>query len=42
MTLPTTGSGFIAGQSVLFPDYGAINAVGAALREGRIGDFARP
>jgi LCP family protein required for cell wall assembly len=42
MTLPTAGSGFIAGQSVLFPDYGAINAVGAALREGRIGDFARP
>lgn len=40
MTLPTAGAGFIAGQSVLFPDYGAINAVGAALREGRIGDFA--
>ena len=39
MTLPTAGSGFIAGQSVLFPDYGAISAVGAALREGRIGDF---
>jgi LCP family protein required for cell wall assembly len=42
MTLPTAGSGFIAGQSVLFPDYGAINAVGAALREGRIGEFAVP
>ena len=42
MTLPTAGSGFIAGQSVLFPDYGGIAAVGAALREGRIGDFARP
>ena len=42
MTLPTAGSGFIAGQSVLFPDYGSINAVGAALREGRIGEFARP
>lgn len=42
MTLPTTGSGFVAGQSVLFPDYGAIAAVGAALREGRIGEFAKP
>ena len=42
MTLPTAGPGFVAGQSVLFPDYGAINAVGAALREGRIGDFAVP
>ncbi|WP_259460418.1 LCP family protein [Pseudarthrobacter phenanthrenivorans] len=42
MTLPTAGSGFIAGQSVLLPDYGAINAVGAALREGRIGELARP
>ncbi|WP_457946195.1 LCP family protein [Pseudarthrobacter sp. alpha12b] len=42
MTLPTLGSGFIAGQSVLFPDYGGIAAVGAALREGRIGDFAKP
>jgi LCP family protein required for cell wall assembly len=42
MTLPTAGSGFVAGQSVLFPDYGAIAAVGAALREGRIAEFARP
>ncbi|WP_324642964.1 LCP family protein [Pseudarthrobacter sp. LT1] len=42
MTLPTTGSGFVAGQSVLFPDYGGIAAVGAALREGRIADFAKP
>lgn len=42
MTLPTAGSGFIAGQSVLLPDYGSINAVGAALREGRIGELARP
>jgi LCP family protein required for cell wall assembly len=42
MTLPTAGSGFVAGQSVLFPDYGGINAVGAALREGRIGEFAVP
>lgn len=42
MTLPTAGSGFIAGQSVLFPDYGGIAAVGAALREGRIGELAKP
>lgn len=42
MTLPTAGSGTIAGQSVLLPDYGAINAVGAALRDGRIGEFAQP
>ncbi|QDG62474.1 LytR family transcriptional regulator [Pseudarthrobacter sp. NIBRBAC000502771] len=42
MTLPTLGSGFVAGQSVLFPDYAGIAAVGAALREGRIGDFAKP
>lgn len=42
MTLPTAGAGFVAGQSVLFPDYGAINGVGAALREGRIGEFAVP
>jgi len=42
MTLPTLGSGFVAGQSVLFPDYGGIAAVGAALREGRIADFAKP
>ena len=42
MTLPTTGSGFVAGQSVLFPDYGGIAAVGAALREGRISEFAVP
>ena len=42
MTLPTAGAGFIAGQSVLLPDYGSINAVGAALREGRIAEFAVP
>lgn len=42
MTLPTAGPGFIAGQSVLLPDYGAIAAVGAALREGRIGELAVP
>jgi LCP family protein required for cell wall assembly len=42
MTLPTAGSGFVAGQSVLFPDYGAAAAVGAALRDGRIAEFAKP
>ncbi|MDT0168224.1 LCP family protein [Pseudarthrobacter sp. BRE9] len=42
MTLPTAGTGMAAGQSVVFPDYGGIAAVGAALREGRIGDFAAP
>lgn len=42
MTLPTAGPGFVAGQSVLFPDYGGVAAVGAALREGRIAEFARP
>lgn len=41
MTLPTAGPGFVAGQSVLFPDYGGVAAVGAALREGRIGELAR-
>lgn len=39
MTLPTAGAGFVAGQSVLFPDYGGIAAVGAALREDRIAEF---
>ncbi|RAX16917.1 LytR family transcriptional regulator [Pseudarthrobacter sp. AG30] len=42
MTLPTAGTGMAAGQSVVFPDYGGIAAVGAALREGRIADFAVP
>jgi polyisoprenyl-teichoic acid--peptidoglycan teichoic acid transferase len=42
MTLPTAGTGMAAGQSVVFPDYGGINAVAAALREGRIGEFATP
>jgi LCP family protein required for cell wall assembly len=42
MTLPTAGTGMVAGQSVVFPDYGGIAAVGAALREGRIADFAVP
>jgi LCP family protein required for cell wall assembly len=42
MTLPTAGAGFVAGQSVLFPDYGGVAAVGAALRDGRIAEFARP
>ncbi|WP_255770592.1 LCP family protein, partial [Pseudarthrobacter sulfonivorans] len=42
MTLPTAGTGMVAGQSVVFPDYGGINAVAAALREGRIGQYAVP
>lgn len=42
MTLPTAGTGMVGGQSVVFPDYGGIAAVGAALREGRIAEFARP
>ncbi|PTT62647.1 LCP family protein, partial [Arthrobacter sp. HMWF013] len=42
MTLPTAGPGFVAGQSVLFPDYGGVNAVGAALRDGTIGQYAVP
>ena len=42
MTLPTAGTGFAAGQSVVFPDYGGINAVGAALRDGTIGQYAVP
>jgi len=42
MTLPTAGAGMAAGQSVVFPDYGGIAAVGAAIREGRIADFAVP
>lgn len=42
MTLPTAGTGMAAGQSVVFPDYGGIAAVGAAIREGRIADFAVP
>ena len=42
MTLPTAGVGTIAGQSVVLPDYGGISAVAAALREGRIAEFARP
>ena len=42
MTLPTAGVGTVAGQSVVFPDYAGINAVAAALRDGRIGDYAVP
>ena len=40
-TLPTAGVGTIGGASVVLPDYGGINAVGAALREGRIAEYAR-
>ena len=39
-TLPTAGVGFAGGASVVFPDYAGINAVGAALREGRIAEYA--
>lgn len=40
-TLPTAGVGFVpGGASVVFPDYAGINAVGAALREGRIAEYA--
>jgi polyisoprenyl-teichoic acid--peptidoglycan teichoic acid transferase len=42
MTLPTAGYATILGQSVILPDYGGIAAVGAALREGRIGQYAVP
>ncbi|WP_082483992.1 LCP family protein [Arthrobacter sp. Leaf141] len=42
ITLPTAGDGFVAGQSVLFPDYGGVAAVGAALRDGRIAELTAP
>ena len=41
LTLPTAGLGNIGGASVVLPDYGGIAAVGAALGEGRIADYAR-
>lgn len=40
-TMPTAGVGMVGGASVVFPDYAGINAVGAALREGRIAEYAR-
>lgn len=41
VTLPTAGVGNIGGASVVLPDYGGINALAAALREGRIAEYAR-
>lgn len=41
VTLPTAGVGTIGGASVVLPDYGGINALAAALREGRIAEYAR-
>jgi LCP family protein required for cell wall assembly len=40
VTLPTAGVGTVAGASVVFPDYGGIAGVAAALREGRLADYA--
>jgi LCP family protein required for cell wall assembly len=40
VTLPTAGVGTIGGASVVLPDYGGIAAVAAALREGRLADYA--
>ena len=40
VTLPTAGVGTIGGASVVLPDYGGINALAAALQEGRIAEFA--
>ena len=41
VTLPTAGVGTIGGASVVLPDYGGINALAAALQEGRIAEYAR-
>ena len=41
VTLPTAGVGTIGGASVVLPDYGGINALAAALRDGRIAEYAR-
>jgi LCP family protein required for cell wall assembly len=41
LTLPTAGTGIAAGgASVVFPDYGGIAAVSAAMREGRLPEYA--
>jgi LCP family protein required for cell wall assembly len=41
LTLPTAGTGTVAGgASVVFPDYGGIAQVAAALREGRLPEYA--
>jgi LCP family protein required for cell wall assembly len=40
-TLPTAGTGTSAdGQSIVLPDYGGIGAVGAAIRDGSLPDYA--
>jgi anionic cell wall polymer biosynthesis LytR-Cps2A-Psr (LCP) family protein len=42
VTLPTAGTGTVAGgASVVFPDYGGIAQVAAAMREGRLPEYAR-
>ncbi len=42
MTLPTAGAGMApGGASVVFPDYGGIAAMAAAMREGRLPEYAR-
>lgn len=40
VTLPTAGVGTIGGASVVLPDYGRIAGVAAALREGRLAQYA--
>lgn len=40
VTLPTAGVGTVAGASVVLPDYGGIAGVAAALREGRLAEYA--
>jgi LCP family protein required for cell wall assembly len=41
LTLPTAGTGIAAGgASVVFPDYGGIAQMSAALREGRLPEYA--
>ncbi|WP_426987767.1 LCP family protein [Pseudarthrobacter sp. Y6] len=41
LTLPTAGAGLTAGgASVVFPDYGGIAQVAAAMREGRLPEYA--
>lgn len=40
VTLPTAGVGTVGGASVVLPDYGRIAGVAAALREGRLAQYA--
>ncbi len=39
-TLPTAGVGNVGGASVVFPDYGGINEVAVALRDGTLPQYA--